>query len=206
MRTPDPALQGRRREQILEAAAVCFVRHGFHQTSMQEICAAAQMSPGAVYRYFVSKDAIIEAIADAHRAESAAFLQKLEDSGDFVTGFINAATRSLQLSIEKEYPRLGVEILAEASRNPKVAKLFEKADVETKKTLVRLLQGAMKRGDIDSTIKAEPMAEILLALIEGIEGRSILNPSPKLRALAPTFALLISRFLKPAQKNSGGGG
>lgn len=202
MRTPNPELQSRRREQILEAAAACFVRHGFHQTSMQEICAEAQMSPGAVYRYFDSKDTIIEAIADIHRAESAAFLQALEDSEDFVAGFIDAATRSLQASIEKEYPRLGVEILAEASRNPKVAKLFEKTDFETKKTLVRLLQSAIKRGEIDPTFKADPTAEILLALIEGLESRSILNPSPKLRSLTPTFALLISRFLKPSQKNS----
>lgn len=197
MRTPDPELPGRRRKQILAAAANCFVRYGFHQTSMQEICAAAQMSPGAVYRYFASKDAIIEAFADEHRAESATFLKKLEDSADFVTGFIHAATESLQISIEKEYPRLGAEILAEASRNPKIAKLFEKADAETKKTFVRLLQGAMQRGEIDSTIKAEPLADILLALIEGIESRSILNPSPKFRSLTSTFALMIARFLKP---------
>ncbi len=205
MRTPDPELPGRRREQILEAAAVCFVRYGFHQTSMKEICAAAQMSPGALYRYFDSKDAIIEAIADKHRVETAAFLQKLTDSEDFVTGFIDTATQALQVSIEKECPRLGVEILAEASHNPKVAQLFEKTDAATKKTLVRLLRSAMQRGEVDATIKAEPVAEILLALIEGIEGRSILKPSPKFRTLEPTFVLLISRLLKPARKNSGRG-
>ena len=202
MRKSDPALQSRRREQILEAAAGCFVRHGFHQSSMQDICAEAQMSPGAVYHYFDSKDTIIEAIADEHRIETMAFLEKLRDSENFVDGFIEAVTKALEISIKAEHPRLGVEILAEASRNPKVAKLFDNTELETKKTLVRMLQDAAERGEIDSTLKAEHTAEILLALIEGIEGRSILNPSIKVRSLAPTLAILISRFLQPAKTRS----
>ena len=202
MRKSDPALQSRRREQILEAAAVCFVRRGFHQSSMQDICAEAQMSPGAVYHYFDSKDTIIEAIADEHRIETMAFLEKLRDSENFVDGFIEAVTKALEISIKAEHPRLGVEILAEASRNPKVAKLFDNTELETKKTLVRMLQDAAERGEIDSTLKAEHTAEILLALIEGIEGRSILNPSIKVRSLAPTLAILISRFLQPAKTRS----
>ena len=199
MRKSDPELQSRRREQILEAAAVCFVRRGFHQSSMQDICAEAQMSPGAVYHYFDSKDTIIEAIADEHRIETMAFLEKLRDSENFVDGFIEAVTKALEISIKAEHPRLGVEILAEASRNPKVAKLFDNTELETKKTLVRMLQDAAERGEIDSTLKAEHTAEILLALIEGIEGRAILNPSIKVRSLAPTLATLIARFLQPAK-------
>ena len=153
MRKSDPELQSRRREQILEAAAVCFVRRGFHQSSMQDICAEAQMSPGAVYHYFDSKDTIIEAIADEHRIETMAFLEKLRDSENFVDGFIEAVTKALEISIKAEHPRLGVEILAEASRNPKVAKLFDNTELETKKTLVRMLQDAAERGEIDSTLK-----------------------------------------------------
>ena len=52
-----------RRDQVLQAAFVCFARRGFHQTTMQEICAEAGLSPGAVYGYFPGKDAIIEALA-----------------------------------------------------------------------------------------------------------------------------------------------
>src|SRR5918997_1478939 len=51
-----------RRQQILDAAAACFSRRGFHQTTMQDICAEADLSPGAVYRYFRSKEEIIQAM------------------------------------------------------------------------------------------------------------------------------------------------
>ncbi|MGE0685263.1 MAG: TetR/AcrR family transcriptional regulator, partial [Dehalococcoidia bacterium] len=34
-----------RRQQILDAAAACFTRAGFHQTTMQDICAESDLSP-----------------------------------------------------------------------------------------------------------------------------------------------------------------
>lgn len=52
----------RRRKQILEAAQRCFTRKGFHDTSMQDVFAEAELSAGAVYRYFASKNDIIFAL------------------------------------------------------------------------------------------------------------------------------------------------
>src|SRR6476646_7997324 len=58
-------------QRIMDAAKICFVRSGFQGASMQQICAEAGMSPGALYRYFPSKEAIIEAICEADRADDA---------------------------------------------------------------------------------------------------------------------------------------
>src|SRR3978361_1987832 len=63
--------QADRRDEILSAAQRCFVRSGFHQASMQEICAEAGMSAGNLYRYFPSKEALIAGIAERDRAEVA---------------------------------------------------------------------------------------------------------------------------------------
>jgi len=71
MRRANVQLQADRRDEILVAAQACFARAGFHQTSMQEICSEAQMSPGNLYRYFRSKEDIIAAIAERDRAETA---------------------------------------------------------------------------------------------------------------------------------------
>ena len=60
--------QADRRDEILSAAQRCFVRSGFHQTSMQEICTEAGMSAGNLYRYFPSKETIIAGIAERDRA------------------------------------------------------------------------------------------------------------------------------------------
>jgi len=53
-----------RRRQILDAAVTCFARQGLHRTTMQDIFREAELSPGAVYRYFPSKEAILRAIAE----------------------------------------------------------------------------------------------------------------------------------------------
>src|SRR6516165_10545869 len=53
-----------RRDQILDAARRCFLRDGFHATSMQDLFAEASLSSGAVYSYFTSKDDVIVAIAE----------------------------------------------------------------------------------------------------------------------------------------------
>ncbi|MFD0447134.1 TetR/AcrR family transcriptional regulator [Streptomyces indonesiensis] len=58
-----------RRAEILTAARRCFVRDGFHETSMQDLLAEAGMSSGSVYRYFPSKQDMIIAIAEENLAE-----------------------------------------------------------------------------------------------------------------------------------------
>lgn len=52
-----------RRLQILDASRRCFARKGFYETSMQDVFRESGLSAGAVYRYFQSKDQLIQAIS-----------------------------------------------------------------------------------------------------------------------------------------------
>lgn len=54
----------RRRQQILDAAQTVFARKGLHATTMQDVFAESGLSAGAVYRYFKSKNDIIEALTN----------------------------------------------------------------------------------------------------------------------------------------------
>ena len=60
-----------RRQRILEAAERAFVRHGFHATTMQHVADEAGMSAGNLYRYFPSKEAIVEGLCELDQAERA---------------------------------------------------------------------------------------------------------------------------------------
>ena len=66
-----PDTQRARRQHILDAAERCFGRDGFHRTTMHDICREAGVSPGALYVYFDSKEALIAGIAERDRAEFA---------------------------------------------------------------------------------------------------------------------------------------
>ena len=59
---------GETRARIIEAADTLFRRLGFAKTAVADIAAELGMSPANVYRFFPSKNAIIEAICERHLA------------------------------------------------------------------------------------------------------------------------------------------
>src|SRR4051812_29463261 len=65
---PDSETPHDRHARILDAAERCFARSGFHRTTMQDVAAEASMSPGNLYRYFRSKEAIVVGLAERDRA------------------------------------------------------------------------------------------------------------------------------------------
>src|SRR5262245_52764238 len=79
-----PDTQRARREHILEAAELCFARAGFHRTTMQDICKEAAVSPGALYVYFDSKEALIAGICERERAEFAERFDALAEAPDIL--------------------------------------------------------------------------------------------------------------------------
>ena len=60
-----------RRQQIVDAAVQCFARSGIHGTSLDDIRLEADLSRGAVYHYFKSKEDIIDALRERSVSEDA---------------------------------------------------------------------------------------------------------------------------------------
>src|SRR3712207_5102113 len=85
-----------RRTRILDAAERCFVRAGFHRTTMQDVAAEAGMSPGNLYRYFKSKDMIVAGLAERDRTQMASEFTALESAEDFVAAFAELGRRHFE--------------------------------------------------------------------------------------------------------------
>src|ERR1700738_2438320 len=122
MRRANAQLQSDRRAEILAAAQRCFVRAGFHGASMREICAEAGMSPGNLYRYFPSKEALIAGICERNRAEAADSLLAVDRAPGFFEG-LGALGRHHLVERPEEEAALCAEIMAESRRNPEIARL-----------------------------------------------------------------------------------
>ncbi len=72
--------EAERRQRILEAAERAFVGNGFHATTMQHVADEAGMSAGNLYRYFPSKEAIVEGLCELDQVEMAqAFAELMAD-------------------------------------------------------------------------------------------------------------------------------
>lgn len=65
----DRAERGDKRERILEAALGLFAERGFHGTSVPEIAEAAGVAAGTIYRYFESKEQLVNALYQLHKRQ-----------------------------------------------------------------------------------------------------------------------------------------
>jgi AcrR family transcriptional regulator len=79
---PQRADARRNRERIVEAATAAFAESGL-ATQMDDIARRAGVGVGTVYRHFPTKDALVEALVEAHMAAMADTGRRLvEDPGD----------------------------------------------------------------------------------------------------------------------------
>lgn len=116
-----------RREQIVSAAQNCVVRRGFHAASMGQIAAESRMSVGQIYRYFVSKEAIIHAIVERIVAQRLQWMVSRDKQIDFAAVFANRSV--VHVTDDEQSDRiLLLEITAEATRNAAVADIVREAD------------------------------------------------------------------------------
>lgn len=184
MRRASAQLQADRREEILEAAQRCFARSGFHGASMQEICAEANMSPGGLYRYFASKEAIMAAIAERDRADAAANFAAVSEVPGVLAGLEGLARHYL---IERPAEEIAVcaEIRTESRRNPEIARIHHAINADVEAGLVGVLRKAVERGEIPADLDLERIVIVLLALGDGIEWRRAVDPNFDVESLLP---------------------
>ena len=153
-RTVNHAKRAARRSEILAAAFACFVDKGFHATSMQDICAAAKMSPGALYRYFASKDDIIIAIVEEDRNEYRAIIAMVETTEDLAGTLSEIAGLLIEEATEPGFGELSAEVFAEALRNEDARRIVVDADRAMRTALTNAIRAEMARGKLEPTMDA----------------------------------------------------
>ena len=188
--------QSDRRDEILAAAQRCFVRHGFHQTSMQEICAEAGMSPGNLYRYFPSKESLIAGIAERDRAEVAQEFARADLSRGFFAVLEGMAHPHFS-ERPVEQVKLCTEIMAEARRHPEIARISAAFDADVKRWLVDMFKKAAERGDVAPDVDFDGVATMLMIIADGVWWRRALDPNFKPETALPIFMDIARHMLRP---------
>ena len=193
---------GEVRERILLAAARCFSASGFHSTSMQQICASAQMSPGGVYRYFSSKDDIIAAIADHVRQRNNEYFGRMAAEGANLQTFCDVGFACLNDQMNGPEGGLFCEVVAEAQRNPQIRVPFENSYKESREMLRAVLARLQSQSQIEPSLDIDAVASMLMAIGDGLLMRSRLDPEMNFAALWPALNELILRMLLPTASAS----
>jgi len=159
-----------RRQQILDAALICFSDNGFHQTGMADIVRQSGLSPGAVYLYFQSKDDLIEALADdRHRREAAlnSIALRSDDPREGLRALINAYVHWLTDPAGEQRRRVGIHGWSEALRNDRVRARVVDGIEMPRSMIVSLIERAQHQRLIRKDVSADAVARTLIALFQG---------------------------------------
>jgi len=184
-----------RRQQILDAACDCVRQAGFHGASMAEIAKAAGLSVGQIYRYFENKEAIIAAIVAQDLAE---MREKFAEMESRPGSLVDALSEHLPEAVDKCFDlgraALTLEVLAEASRNPKVAAILRAADAQERVYAQAMLDRSRKPEWTDAEFQAR--CEAVGLLFDGMIIRAVNHPDtdrgPLTEVLRRTLRQLLS--------------
>ena len=187
-----------RRNQVLEAAQVCFRRSGFRGASMSEISALAGMSTGHIYHYFKCKESIVQAIVERDLQQGLAYIQAIKEEDDIVQALIDAAADCIIDRYRMSEPALHVEILAEASRNPMILTIMNDCKTAVRRSLLDALESGRARGAIAIDADIEAACTMLMLIFDGITIQSTLNPQFQREVIMQQLGLLLNRVLRKA--------
>ncbi len=185
-----------RRQQILAAAAQCFREHGFHGASIARISKIAGMSAGHIYHYFENKEAIIGAIVAQDLETLLTLTAELRAACNVRNALIERAAEGVLDQLDPASAALKVEIVAEAARNPHVARIVREADATCRRELMVTIHAIRSAAGHDDTPAATAdMVEVLASLFEGLLLRTIRNPDLDRRRVAQRIQLAINDLL-----------
>ncbi len=196
MRKLDPVKHEEKRREILEAAGRCFARSGFQGASISDICAEAGISPGHLYHYFENKEAIVGAMAGARLEAATAHFQKMMESPDALTALVSQLDGT-KMRTKRGKQTMVLELLAEAARNPGMAKILQEHSRGMRALLSEFLRKGQTDGTIDPGLDAEGAAAILLSIADGTTALSLRHPKLDMEDTVGLLKILVARFLTP---------
>lgn len=204
---PDGASRESRRDQtirrILEAARGCFVASGFQGASMQQICAAADMSPGALYRYFPSKEAIINAIAEADRREDMEIFATMFDNPSVVDGVAEATMAYIRNIRDRDMAALFAEVRAESMRNPMICATCELHREGVSDRFATYLTDATERGDIAPEVDLQSILAMFMTIGEGLALNNLLALGVPEDQVEKLIRAIVTGILRPTAIHAG---
>jgi TetR/AcrR family transcriptional regulator, repressor for uid operon len=178
-RKRDPDREALRRSDILRAASRAFIREGLRGTSIAAICKEAGISPGHLYYYFPSKEALIEAMAEADLAalrtyaERLVTLDELLDAAVSSTEFMSRPYREVGQLFEGA---LAFDLHAEATRNPRIHAIMDRHYRRISDLFGERLAAAQKAGSVSPNHDPIKLARLIGAIREGLLLMSALGP------------------------------
>jgi AcrR family transcriptional regulator len=201
-KVPKAYLEARRGE-ILAAAHKCFVEKGFHYTTMQDIYRSTNLSPGAVYNYFSSKEDIVIAALKEFNEWSISSMTSLisENPSESLLKFIRFWLSLIkQNDIIKSFS-VQLDYYSEATRNSSIREVVLKSQDATHTKLIEFIKQHQRAGMFNAKLDPLAIARAMMGMVFGIAVHKLLDPEVDLDAYGQVcVAMIKGTFSSPPKK------
>ncbi|MEQ1710202.1 MAG: TetR/AcrR family transcriptional regulator [Hyphomicrobium sp.] len=191
-----PDTQRARRDHILDAASACFARQGFHRTTVQDICREAEMSPGALYVYFDSKEALIAGLVERDRAEFALRFAEMAAAPDFLQA-LDGLSQHYFFEDPVEKQRVAIDMGVESTRNTRIADIYRPVDCFCRESFESLFQRLLDEGRIAPEADIPTIARVFQVMGDGLFWRRAIDPDFDASKVLPVMTALVAKMLNP---------
>jgi len=171
------SVPSQRQTRILDAAERVFARAGFHAATMNDVAVEAGMSPGNLYRYFASKDAIIAGMAERDRSQIAEDFAGLDPAQGSLLDQLEALGRRHLVEEPREKAIICLQIWAEAARNPAMASMCAAIDGTVLGGLAKAIAGAKASGELPADLDDARFLQAVFMMADGFFCRRATDPS-----------------------------
>lgn len=171
-----------RSAEILGRIRTAFAEKGFDGASMQDLARAAGMSVGNFYRYFPSKDAIVEAMVSYDMAEMQRDFAAIHTSADPVAAMRARIVERLGEGCAED-GRLWAEITAAAHRKPEIASICCGMEDLVAQNLVGVFARMTGLPPAEAETRFSAEARFIVMLVKAAAMRKRAEPDPALDAL-----------------------
>ncbi len=137
---------------------------------MADICSAAGLSPGAVYRYFPSKDSIICSLIEQHVVSN---LKEISEEMGSLAALRAFARDMLCDCADGDALRLKAEIFAEAGRRPEFLRQLLQVRAASESSVAGIIANAQAQGEWRADVDAGFVARNLVCLLDGLAFRAM---------------------------------
>ncbi|MCH7624757.1 MAG: TetR/AcrR family transcriptional regulator [Chloroflexi bacterium] len=184
-----------RRQQILDAAVRSFSRGGLHQTTIEDIRLEAELSRGAVYHYFKTKEDIIDAIRERSAGQAESIYRGSSDGDDGAANLMNLvdATLSVMTSPESaEANRLALFLWAESLVNQRIMDGQLPSFKPYLEQLARSFAEAQDEGRADPQVDSQAIARVIAGTMLGLQIQLTWEPDMDMDAAGRALDLMLT--------------
>ena len=163
------------RSRILATSLKCFAKHGFNESSIQEICQETGVSKGAFYHHFPSKQALfMELLKGWLDSIELDFSTSQQESVPETLMHMTAILPAAIASADDQLPMF-LEFWLQASRDQNIWEVTIAPYRHFQDYFEELIQRGINEGSF-SNIDPKPVAQLIVSMAVGLLLQGLLDP------------------------------